>query len=177
MRRVLIIGNAGSGKTTFGLKLSAILKIPLIHLDKIYWNGNWEHIAKDDFDKILQTELEKESWIIDGNYNRTLPKRLQYCDTVFYFDVPVWTSVWGITERIIKSYGKTRNDMGGSCPEYFDRQKLLLYRNVVTFKKNHAKNIESQLKNAKNIEVITFRSRRQAKKYLNEIMSHEFQNS
>ena len=60
MKRILIIGNAGSGKTTFGLKLSEMFDIPIVHLDKIYWCGNREQIEREKFDEILQTEFEKE---------------------------------------------------------------------------------------------------------------------
>lgn len=166
MKRILIIGNAGSGKTTFAIRLAEKTGLPLVHLDKLYWNGNWEHITRAAFDDILQKELEKQAWIIDGNFNRTLPHRLKYCDTVFYFDVPTITCLWGITKRIVKSYGKTRNDMGGNCPEYFDKQKLSLYRNVIAFKKQHRREYSNILMQTKGIQVITFKNRRQARLYL-----------
>ena len=139
MERVLIIGNAGSGKTTFSRQLAAKYALPLVHLDKIYWCGNWEHLSRDAFDKCLQEELEKPRWIIDGNFNRTLPHRLQYCDTVFYFDFPTILCLWGITKRVFLNYGKTRDDMGGECPEYFDQRKLALYRAVMGFNRKHRK--------------------------------------
>ena len=101
MKRILIIGNAGSGKTTFAQKLADVTNIPLVHLDKLYWRGNWQRTEKDEFDSILQKELEKSEWIIDGNFNRTLTHRLKYCDTVFYFDIPTIDCLWGITKRII----------------------------------------------------------------------------
>lgn len=166
MKRILIIGNAGSGKTTFAKKLAQKTGLPLVHLDKIFWSGNWEHIARDEFDSILQEELEKSEWIIDGNYNRTLPHRLKYCDTVFYFDIPTIVCLWGITKRIITSYGKTRVDMGGNCPEYFDRQKLSLYRNVIKFKKQHSENYERMLESSVGVKVIRFKNRHQAKLFL-----------
>ncbi len=169
MKRILVIGNAGSGKTTFALKLAQKTGIPLVHLDKIYWSGDWEHIAKNEFDNILQEELEKAEWIIDGNFNRTLPHRLKYCDTVFYFDVPIITCIWGVTKRILKSYGKTRNDMGGNCPEYFDKQKLTLYRNVIQFKKQHSKEYNHMLNSIKGIEIIRFKNRHQAKLFLKSV--------
>ncbi|MBE7050792.1 MAG: topology modulation protein [Ruminococcaceae bacterium] len=169
MKRILIIGNAGSGKTTFGIKLAQKTGIPLVHLDKIYWSGNWEHIEKNEFDNILQKELEKPEWIIDGNFNRTLPHRLKYCDTVFYFDVPIITCIWGVTKRILKSYGKTRSDMGGNCPEYFDKQKLTLYRNIIQFKKQHGEKYKHMLSSAKGIKVIRFKSRHRAKLFLKSI--------
>jgi len=59
MKRILIIGNAGSGKTTFAKKLAEKTGLPLIHLDRLYWCGNWEHLSRGEFDDILQKELEK----------------------------------------------------------------------------------------------------------------------
>ena len=62
MRRVLIIGNAGSGKSTFARKLAEKTGLPLVHLDKLYWHGNWEHLSREEFDTAMQTELEKDAW-------------------------------------------------------------------------------------------------------------------
>ena len=165
-KRALIIGNAGSGKTTFAKKLAEKTGMPLVHLDTLYWTGNWEHVGRDEFDALLKKELEKPSWIIDGNFNRTLSYRLQYCDTVFYFDLPTVTCLWGITKRIIKSYGKTREDMGGNCPEHFDRQKFVLYKNVFSFKKVHHEKYIKLLREAEGVKSVIFRRRGEVKRYL-----------
>ena len=103
MKKVLIIGNAGSGKTTFAKALSERTSLPLVHLDRLYWKDNWEHTTREEFDVLLQRELEESEWILDGNFNRTLPHRLQYCDTVFFFDLPTISCLWGITKRIFQS--------------------------------------------------------------------------
>lgn len=166
MERVLIIGNAGSGKTTFAKQLAEKRCLPLVHLDKLYWRGNWEHLSRDEFDAALQTELEKNQWIIDGNFNRTLPHRLKYCDTVFFFDLPAIICVAGITKRILSNYGKSREDMGGNCTEYFDTQKISLYRNVLTFRKQHRKDYYALLSKTENINIIVFKNRQQAKTFL-----------
>ncbi len=166
MQRVLIIGNAGSGKSTFAKQLSKKLGLPLIHLDKLYWCGNWEHLSRDEFDTVLQAELEKPEWIIDGNFNRTIPHRLQYCDTVFFFDLPTVTCLSGITKRILSNYGRSRDDMGGNCIEHFDSQKLSLYRNVMTFNRQHRKAYYSLLSKAPHVRVIVFHSRRKAGEFL-----------
>lgn len=166
MKRILIIGNVGSGKTTFARKLAGKTKLPLVHLDKLYWRGNWEHAGQEEFDGILQKELERSEWIMDGNFSRTLPHRIKYCDTVFYFDLPVAVCLAGITGRIFQNYGKTREDMGGSCPEYFDRHKISLYQGALTFNRRHRRDYYELLSKAEGVEVIVFRNRRQADRYL-----------
>lgn len=67
MERLLIIGGNGSGKTTLSKKLSTKLKLPLIHLDVLYWRDNWEYVSEDEFDEQLLQEVTKPKWIIDGN--------------------------------------------------------------------------------------------------------------
>lgn len=165
MNRVLIIGNAGSGKSTFARKLAHKTGLPLVHLDRLYWRGEWEHVSREAFDSLLQTELEKPEWIIDGNFNRTIPHRLSYCDHVFFFDLPTVTCLWGITKRIFQSYGRTRADMGGNCPERFDRQKIPLYRNVLAFNRQHRAHYHRMLEES-GVSVTLFRSRSQAERFL-----------
>lgn len=169
MQRILIIGNAGSGKSTFSKKLAQKLGLPLVHLDRIYWKGNWEHLSREEFDEALQAELIKPQWIIDGNFNRTFPHRLAYCDTVFFFDLPAISCFWGITKRIFQNYGKTRADMGGNCPEYFDKQKISLYKGVLNFNKTRRRDYYKLLEQAAGVRVVIFRSRKQADRYLEEL--------
>lgn len=166
MERILIIGNAGAGKTTFSKKLAAKLGLPIIHLDKLFWHGQWEHLSREVFDSALQAELEKPRWIIDGNYTRTLPHRLSYCDTVFYFDLPTLSCLWGITKRVFQHYGKTRDDMGGICIERFDKQKAELYSHVLAFNKTHRKAYYQLFSQYPEIKLVVFKNRRQVRKYL-----------
>lgn len=166
MQRILLIGNAGAGKTTFAKQLAQKLHLPLVHLDNLYWRGDWDHLSRDEFDVILQSELEKPQWIIDGNFNRTISHRLQYCDTVFYFDFPTITCLAGITKRTLANLGKVRSDMGGNCIEHFDSHKISLYSNVLTFNNQHRKDYYDLLDHAGHANVIIFRSRKQAKDFL-----------
>lgn len=165
MERVLIIGCPGAGKSTFAVQLAEKTGLPLVHLDRLYWCGNWEHRSREEFDILLQAELENPRWIIDGNFNRTIPHRLQYCDHVFFLDIPTVTCLWGVTKRVFQSHGKTRPDMGGNCPERFDKQKPELYRAVLRFRKEHRKNYLQMLADS-GANVTIFKSRKQIRKYL-----------
>ena len=168
MERILVIGNAGSGKSTFSRALSQKTGLPLVHLDKLWWRGNWEQVSREEFDRLLQKELERPQWIIDGNFSRTLPHRLQYCDHVFFFDLPPWVCLWGVTQRIFRHYGRTRPDMGGNCPERFDKEKLSLYKGILSYNRKHRKNYYHLLSES-GVALTVFRSRKEADRFLENI--------
>lgn len=159
----MIIGGCGCGKTTLAKKLSDKLKLPLIHLDVLYWRDHWRNVSKDEFDELLLQEVTKPKWIIDGNYGRTIPLRLKYCDTVIYMDYSRVKCVYGVIKRVIKNYGKSRPDMGGYCPEKFD---FKFFRSVWYFNKNNRKRYYDMLNNENNVKVIILKSRKQVIEFL-----------
>ncbi len=171
MKKVLLIGSPGSGKTTFGKELAKRTGLPLVHLDKLYHRDNWQiSISKEEMDALIQNELEKPKWILDGNYNRTLAHRLQYCDTVFYFDLPMPVSLWGAIKRTIVNYGKTREDVSGNCVEKFDKQKVGFFKFIINFNKEHRRHYTQLLNEAENVNVIVFKSRKDVENFLYRIL-------
>ena len=159
----MIIGCSGSGKTTLARELSEELSLPLVHLDKLYWTGYWETIAREEFEDRLQKEVKKDRWIIEGNYNSTIPLRLKYCDTVIYLDFPRWTCLHGVIKRVVKGYGKTRSDMGGDCPERFD---LEFMKFIWNFNKNNRERYLTMLNSCEDKEIIIIHSRRECSAFL-----------
>lgn len=107
MKKVLIIGCPGSGKSTFARALHAATGLPLTYLDMLYWNADRTTVCKEVFLSRLQEVLQQDAWIIDGNYASSLPTRLDACDTVFFLDYPVDLCLEGIRNRM----GKARADM------------------------------------------------------------------
>ena len=159
----MIIGCSGSGKTTLAMKLSKKLSLPLVHLDKLYWTGRWETVDGEEFNAMVLKEMEKDKWIIDGNYNRSIPQRLKYCDTVIYLDFSRWTCLLGVINRVIKSYGKTRPDMGGDCTERFD---LDFMKFVWNFNKKNRERYLVMLKNSEDKRIIILHNRRECDEFL-----------
>jgi len=56
MKRVMVIGCCGAGKSTFSRKLAEITKLETIHLDQYYWKPNWEETDKVEW-KTIVTKL------------------------------------------------------------------------------------------------------------------------
>ncbi|EGT3616044.1 DNA topology modulation protein [Clostridium perfringens] len=165
-KKIIVIGCGGSGKSTLSKELSRKLDIPVTHLDQIYWCGNWEHVSNERFDNLLLEVLEREKWIIDGNFNRTLPLRIEKCDTVIYLDFSRITCLYGAFKRVICNYGHTRDDMGGNCPERFDFE---FFKWIWNFNKQNRSKYINILNNLESKKVYILRNREEVKKFLETI--------
>ena len=163
MERILIVGNSGAGKSTMARALSEKTGLPVVYLDKLFWRENWQHIAREEFDALLQQELEKSQWIIDGNYDRTVSTRLAYCDTVIYLDYPRWQCLLGVVKRVISSYGKVRPDMGDGCPERFDWEFM---KYVWNYNRENREKLYRKLNALDRVNVIVFRNRKEGNLFL-----------
>lgn len=162
MQRILIIGSGGAGKSTLARQLGEKLTLPVVHLDCLYWYGDWQHVEKEVFDEKLENAMSGERWIIDGNYNRTLPGRLARCDAVLYLDYPTAVCLLGVIRRILRYRGRTRPDMGGECRERLDWEFLCWvagYR-----RKNRKKNLALLAESEAEIHI--FRSRKECARFV-----------
>ena len=107
MKKIIIIGCPGSGKTTFAEKLRDKSGIELFYLDAIWHKPDRTHISREEFDERLGDILALDEWIIDGNYSRTLERRIAMADGVFLFDLPIEDCLAGAMARL----GEKRCDM------------------------------------------------------------------
>jgi adenylate kinase family enzyme len=159
MKKVIIIGCPGSGKTTFAEKLCKKTGIPLYHLDAIWHKPDRTHIPRDDFDARMRKIFDEESWIIDGNYSRTIEMRLMECDTAFLFDLPTEVCLQGATERL----GKERYDMPWIDNELDPQFKA----EIESFSTKMLPCIYNLFeKHRQNKEIVIFRSREEADNFI-----------
>jgi adenylate kinase family enzyme len=158
MNKVIVIGCPGSGKTTFSEKLHQKTNLPLYYLDAIWHKPDKTHIARSEFDERLHEILKEDFWIIDGNYQRTLETRLQYCDTVFLFDLPVEVCLEGAVSRL----GKGRYDM----PWIEKELSLEFKQQIELFPINQLPQIYELLEKYKEKNVIIFKTRKEMDDYL-----------
>lgn len=159
MKKAIVIGCPGSGKTTFAEKLRDKTGIPLYYLDAIWHKSDRTHISREEYDQRLSEILALDSWIIDGNYSRTIETRLLACDTVFLFDLPVEVCLDGAISRL----GKERYDM----PWIDTELDLRLKKEIEDFPDKNLPRIYElidQYRDGKT--VVIFKSREQADAFL-----------
>ena len=162
MKRVIVIGCPGSGKTTFAEKLNKITGLTLFYLDAIWHKPDKTHIPREEFDRRLLEILATDEWIIDGEYGRTVEMRLKECDTVFLFDLPAEVCLQGVTNRL----GKKRYEM-----PWIEKE---LDPEFETYIKDFANDSLPRLyelieKYGTEKQVIIFKSRKEADDFLNKM--------
>ena len=159
MKRVIVIGSPGSGKSTFSRNLRDKTGLPLYHLDNIWHRPDRTTITREEFDERLSDILAKDSWIIDGNYSRTLELRIKHCDTVFLLDYPLEVCLAGVKGRI----GNEREDMPWIEYEFDEEFRQF----IMEFPETKLPGIYRLLqKYEKGREIHIFRSREEADAYL-----------
>ena len=153
--RILVIGSPGAGKSTFSRKLRDKTGLPLYYLDMIFHHSDRTTVSREEFDEKLSHIFETKQWIIDGNYQRTLPIRFEKCTGVFLFDLPVEQCLQGAAARI----GKAREDLPWVETE-FDRE---FKQYILDFQKDQIPKIYELIEKYKGSrEVTIFRSREEA---------------
>ncbi|EAC4275119.1 ATP-binding cassette domain-containing protein, partial [Listeria monocytogenes] len=116
--KVLIIGPNGAGKSTFATELGKHYDFEVCHLDKLFWQENWNAVAKADFeDKVDNIMSSKKKYIIDGDYFFNLEKRLEHADLVIWIKIPLFLCVANIIKRRFKYMTNVRPDVTEGCDE------------------------------------------------------------
>lgn len=101
MKRIIVVGTTASGKSTLARKLSQILEIPHVQLDVLYWGPNWTEVGDEVFFNRIQTAVQSDSWVVDGNYSRANHLTWPHADTVIWIDLPFWINFYQNTSRAL----------------------------------------------------------------------------
>lgn len=163
MNKIVIIGCPGSGKSTFSKALHDKIKIPLFHLDMMFWNVDKTTVEKSVFRKRLSNVLKLEKWMIDGNYQSTMELRLQECDTIFFLDYSLDTCLDGVRAR----RGKARADMPWIEPEQEEDAEFIEF--IKNYRLENRPIVLELLKMYEHKKVYIFKEHSEAEEFLNRL--------
>lgn len=161
--KVLIIGPNGAGKSTFATELGKHYDFEVCHLDKLFWQENWNAVAKADFeDKVDNIMSSKKKYIIDGDYFFNLEKRLEHADLVIWIKIPLFLCVANIIKRRFKYMTNVRPDVTEGCDEKLNLS-FLLY--ALKYNKRSGKQTKELLDNVYDKELFVIDSYKKFKSF------------
>ena len=164
MKKVIVIGCPGSGKSTFSRALHDVTGLPLFHLDMMYWNADRSIVDKPIFLQRLSNTMQNDAWIIDGNYASTLALRLQACDTVIFLDYPLDVCLRGIQAR----KGSARPDM--PWVEQQDEEDADFIQFIKNYNSQNRPTVLALLKQHSDKQIHIFKTRNEANDFLNHML-------
>jgi adenylate kinase family enzyme len=168
IRKVMIFGRPGSGKSTFALELHKALAIPLYHLDKYFFEENWKERNYQEFLQIQQSIVDKEAWIIDGNCIKSLAMRYSKADLVLYFNYPRWLCYFRIIKRLFYK-NQAIDDRAPNCHETI-RFSLLKY--MWSFETRVKAQIEELKTTYPNVDLLEIRNNQELNIFKSKLMNH-----
>lgn len=178
MRKVLLIGPGGAGKSTLATRLGERLGLPVFHLDALYWRPGWKEPTRGEWRATLAPLLAQEAWIMDGNFGGTLDQRLAAADTAILLDLPPLLCAWRVLRRRWRYRGRHRPDMHPGCPEKLDLDFLWW---VLTYRVRKRPAVLAKLRawaaDAPGHRVMALRSDREVSEFLDGLQKSQASNS
>ena len=142
MRRILIVGNSGGGKSTLARRLGEKLGLPVVHLDVIFWKPGWVESDRDEYRARVVEALAAPEWICDGNFTSTFGMRMALSDTIIWIDRPAWLCLYRAIWRAITYRRGGRPDMAEGCDEKIDFD---FYGFILTYNRKVRPKLEAAL--------------------------------
>jgi adenylate kinase family enzyme len=142
MRRILIVGNSGGGKSTLARQLGDKLGLPVVHLDILYWKPGWVQSDDTAFRARVAEALKGPAWICDGNFTSSYDQRMPLADTIIWIEQPRLLCLVRAVRRIFAYRGRVRPDMAEGCREQFDPD---FYRFIWTFDREKKPQLEAAI--------------------------------
>ncbi len=170
MKRVIVIGTTGSGKSTMAKEIADTIEAPMIVLDELLWMPGWQPRGKEDYQALLQHALQSDTWVIDGNTRRNRAIVWGSADTVVWLNYSFWVNftrlLWRTIRRVI-----SHEEVYPGCIETFRSQflskdSLLIWFFKTFWKRKKDYRLALQDEAYQHLTVLEFKHPRQAKRFL-----------
>lgn len=169
MKKVVIVGCGGSGKSYVARELGRILDAPVTHLDAVFYDSEWNALPMAEFSEVQRRLVAEPRWVIDGNYNSTLQVRLEACDTVVLMDVSTMAALYGIFSR------QLRHGAGHKGNGVHNRIHWGVIKYVATYRRKMRPRVMAKIEEfaAGRAEVVLLANRRQTRRWLRKVAAEQ----
>ena len=162
MERIVVIGPPGAGKSIFADRLGRLLRIDVFHLDAIFWESGAPPVPAEW--AVRERELiEREQWILDGNYSQTLRPRLTAADTAVFLDFP---TALCLARYVRRRLTHRRRPVPGMAEARRPHVSWRAVRGIVTFRRDHRSSFLTALSEADDLDVVVLQRPRDVEGFL-----------
>jgi len=170
VRRIVVIGTTGSGKSRLAERLAAQTGLRVIELDALFWGKDWQPVPLEIFRHRVERETRDDRWIVVGNYNQVRDLVWPNADTVVWLDLPLSLVMWRLVRRTVQRAASREELWGTGNRESFrnaflSRQSILLWA-LKTHRRNREKYTVEFGSLAKDKRVVRLQSKRQVERFV-----------
>ena len=132
MRRVVVFGTTGSGKSTVAERLAERTGLRVVELDALFWGRDWQPTPVELFRHRVERETVGDGWIVVGNYGQVRDLVWQPADTLIWLDLPLPLVMWRLLRRTLRRIATQEELWGTGNREslrgaFFSRDSILLW--------------------------------------------------
>jgi adenylate kinase family enzyme len=165
--KIAVIGHSSSGKSTFSKRLAHVYHIPVLHIDKIFFEPNWVERDKTLVASEIKAFMNQKDWIIDGFYRRLATERFDEADQIFIFNFNRFKCLYGAIVRRFKYHNQNRDSVCVGCKERLNLS--FVWWILFGGRKKDSRQLLNKFEMAYKEKVVVFRTRKQANHYLRSI--------
>jgi len=162
VKRIILVGSAGSGKSWLAKRLANITDYKMIHLDCEFWQPDWTKTPKEEWIEKQKEFIKGEKWIIDGNYKSSMELRFAAADLVIFLDINRFVCMWSALKR----HGKKRSDLPDYLEEKMNLEFIDFLKWIWSFKKTGKRRILDLHEKYSEKEFLVLKSRKAVREFL-----------
>ncbi|UYQ73964.1 AAA family ATPase [Pelagibacterium flavum] len=101
--RICVFGPSNSGKSTLAAAIGQALSLPPVHLDLLHHqpNTDWVPRPAQEFERLHNQAIAGENWVMEGNYSRLMPQRLERATGIIWVDTAMPGNLWRYFRRTL----------------------------------------------------------------------------
>jgi adenylate kinase family enzyme len=170
MRRIVVFGTTGSGKSRLAERLAEQTGLRVVELDALFWGRDWQPAPVELFRHRVEREIGEGGWIVVGNYGQVRDLVWRPADTLVWLDLPLPLVMWRLVRRTLRRVASREELWGTGNREtwrnaFFSRQSILLWA-LKTHRRNREKYAMECEFLAKEKRVVRLRTAREVERFV-----------
>lgn len=174
MKRIVVVGSSGSGKTTFARRLAVALGLPHLEMDSVFHRDGFADTAHDEFLPILDEFTASEGWVVDGNYTSHGTRDVVWpkADTVVWLDLPRKTAMARVVRRTLRRVLSREELWPGVKEPFSNLYSLDPYENIIVWTWTRHRHVQEKYEKTmtdgswSHADVYRLRSQREVERFL-----------